>query len=307
MVHLHSIRRAALWCGVFISCGSVATSYVRTQSDPTTPVESLPELDSFLARIKENLRSDRLLLSQYTYKEKETEHHLDKKGKVKKTEVRVYEVYPSLEEDMTYRRLISKNGELIEDKKLEKQDKKHNKKVEQRARKLAKEKTSDRERRLAKETEEEQKEQDTIDELMQIYEYSMLGRETIDGHSTILLRFTPVHGYKPKTDDGKMLKKFRGRAWFSEQDYQLVQVEVELIENIRFGLGLVARLHKGAQLVFKRRRINNEIWLPAEAYAAGSARVLLLKVFRIEAVSEFSDYKKFTVASSVTFSEEVPP
>src|SRR2546425_8736423 len=64
----------------------------------------LPELNSFLQGVRKKLHSDRLLLSQYTYNEKVTVERLDKNGKVKETEVRVYEVYPSLEKRRTYRR-----------------------------------------------------------------------------------------------------------------------------------------------------------------------------------------------------------
>ena len=88
----------------------------------------LPELNSFLQEVRKHLRSDRLLLSQYTYTQTNTERHLDGNGNVKKTEVEVYEVYPSLEEGQTYRKLISKDGKPLSPRELEKQDQEHEKK-----------------------------------------------------------------------------------------------------------------------------------------------------------------------------------
>ena len=52
----------------------------------------MPDLSAFLGEVRKHLRSDRLLLSQYTYTETQTEHHLDKSGKIKKTESTVAEV-----------------------------------------------------------------------------------------------------------------------------------------------------------------------------------------------------------------------
>jgi hypothetical protein len=43
--------------------------------------------------------------------------------------------------------------------------------------------------------------------------------------------------------------------------------------------------------------VNDEQWLPARATYTASARVMLVKVLRIGGTSEFSDYRKFTVAT----------
>jgi hypothetical protein len=53
-----------------------------------------------------------------------------------------------------------------------------------------------------------------------------------------------------------------------------------------------------------RRKVNDEIWLPAEARFIGQARVLLVKTIRLDTLSEYSDYKKFTVATDSTVKSE---
>jgi hypothetical protein len=55
-------------------------------------------------------------------------------------------------------------------------------------------------------------------------------------------------------------------------------------------------------MTFQRRLVNNEIWLPEQAHFSGTGRLLLFKGLRIDTYSEYSDYKKFTVETSVTFS-----
>jgi len=248
-----------------------------------------------------------LLQSQYTYNMQETTQRLDKDGHIKKTEVHVYEVYPSLEEDMTYQRLISENGKPVDTQKLEEQDRDYSKKAEDRARKLAKDHKTEQEQRLAEESEESQKERKIIADLYKIYEIVLLRREIVDNHSAILVQFTPRPEYKPETREGKIMKKVRGRALVSETDYQVIRAEVELVDDYSIGLGLLARVYKGARLIFVRRKVNDEIWLPAEFHFIGSARALIFKQFRIDSTSLFSDYKKFSVTSSFEFSSKKPP
>ena len=261
----------------------------------------LPELAPFLQEVRKHLRSDRLLLSQYTYTLKNTERHLDGNGNVKKTEVEVYEIYPSLEEGHGYERKVERDGKPIGAKELEKQDREHEKKTSERARKLEREGTTEREKRLAKEAEERRKENEEIDEMFHLYEIVIVGREDLDGHTTIVLDFRPRPDFKTRTDAGKILKKMAGRAWVNESDRELIRIEAELIDNLSFGMGVLARLNKGAKAYFQRRRVNDEIWLPAEAHFTGTGRLLLLKGLRIDARSEFSDYKKFTVETSVSY------
>ena len=274
---------------------------VFAQIETSPDSQPLPELHAFLARVKDNLKSDRLLLNQYTFNMKSTTRYLDKEGRVNKTEIHEYEVYPSLDEDMNYERLISENGRPLDSAKLEEQDQKYKKKADARARKLASERKSDQEERLASEAEESRKERATIEELPELYEFKLLRRETIGGHSAVWIEFTPKPQYRPKTKSGDILKKLRGQALVSETDYQVIRANVELIDDYSVGLGLLVHVHKGAQMKFVRQKVNNEIWLPAEFQFIGSARALLLKQLRVEATSTFSDYKKYSVSSTYEF------
>ncbi len=148
MIPLANLRFQIAACALlFLFCSSPVFASDFSQAGTPDGDKPLPELSSFLAQVKGNLKSDRLLLSQYTYNMQETRKYLDKDGHVKKTEVHVYEVYPSLEEDMTYQRLISENGKPVDPRKLEEQDRDYSKKVEERARDQARENNSEQEQR----------------------------------------------------------------------------------------------------------------------------------------------------------------
>ncbi|MBI4483467.1 MAG: hypothetical protein HY652_11325 [Acidobacteria bacterium] len=212
----------------------------------------------------------------------------------------VYGVYPSLQVGRPYKRVISRDGKPVASKELEKQDREQEKKALEQARRLERERTDQREKRLAEEAEERRKEGEATDEIFRLYDIQMAGREILDGYSAILLTFSPRVDYKPRTDAAKILKKWRGRAWVHEEEHQLIRAELESIDDVTLGLGLLGRLKTGAKASFQRRKVNEEIWLPAMDHFSGAGRLLLLKGFKIDATSEYSDYKKFTVETSTS-------
>jgi hypothetical protein len=128
----------------------------------------------------------------------------------------------------------------------------------------------------------------------------MLRREPIEGIDTILATLTPKPGARPQTDDGKVMRHFKARAWISEADYELVRVEIEAIDNLSFGLGLLARVHKGTVATYQRRKVNGETWLPAEVTWTASGRLFLLRRLRLRGVSEFSNYRRYNVDTTTT-------
>jgi hypothetical protein len=279
---------------------SLATP-ARAVDGPSTA--ALPDLQAFLGEVRERLHSDDFLLDQYTFTERLTERRLDSDGQVKKITTSVYEVYPSQEPGRTYRKLVERDGKPLTSEELAKEDEKQEAKEAKKAAKLYGEDAS---RRASTESERRLKETKAIDELFRIYEFRIVGREALDGRDAIVVSFEPRPDVGTETRGGKILKKFAGRAWIDEEDRQLVRVEAELTDDLSFGFGLLAKLKKGSHAQILRRKINDEIWLPAEAHFVGNARLLLVKGLHIDALSEYSDYKKFTVATEATAAPEPP-
>lgn len=258
----------------------------------------LPELQPFLAEFRKTLHSDSLLLSQYTYTEKETVVTLDSDQKPKKTEVNVFEVYPNPEDWREYRRQIVKDGKPVPQPELEKKDRDQKKKVESEERKRKK-KTPEE---LAKIRAGAEREDDkAIGDIFAMYEIRIVRRESRENHPTILLNFKPRPRYKPKTKNAKIMQHMAGNAWVSEDDHELVRLELEIIEPISIGFGMLAKLHKGAHVAAERRKINDEVWLPEKVEAEVSGRIFMLKGINIRQVTEYSGHKKFSVETILKF------
>ncbi len=106
-----------------------------------------------------------------------------------------------------------------------------------------------------------------------VFAIRMIGRERVEAHDAIAFLLTPRPDAKPKTRAGEQIRHFSARAWVSENDHELVKLEAEAIDSLKFGLVGLAKLHKGARLSFLRRKVNGEIWLPAVARTHRSYRL----------------------------------
>ena len=254
----------------------------------------MPELEEFLEHLKQNLTGDRLLQSQYTFDRHETNRFIDSQGEVKKSTSKKWEVFPSFDPNLSYERLIEKDGVPIKPFQIENQDRKHRKKTE-RSKRLTPELIEKKQREAI------EKEQRQIEEIFRLFQFRIQGRDSLEGISTIVVSFEPRPSYRPALKSIRPLRKMRGRAWVCEDDSQLVKVEMETIEAVSLAWGMVARLHKGARLQFTRRKINDEVWLPAESHVLASGRILLVKKFRLENSNRYSDYRKFTVEDSINY------
>jgi len=265
------------------------------------PPKPMPDTRAFLEEVRRNLASDETLLENYTFNEEYVERRLDSGGGLKKVKQELFQVYPSVEPGKVYRRLVAVDGRKLSDEELAEQDKKHEAKSERRLSRHAGEDEEERRARLEGDTE---KERDVVDEVFRMDDIRIAGRELIDGRPTIVVTFTPRPDYKPVTKGAKVIQKLDGRAWIDEEDKQLVRLEGRLLENVGVGPAKLARLQKGATAWFQRRKVNDEIWLPAEARFTGAAKVFLVFGGRMELQSRYSDYKKFSVGTEESVTEK---
>ncbi len=255
----------------------------------------LPDYATFMAETRKRLEADDVRQSEYVYVETRREQKLDASGMSTKETLDVFESYPSLPNEARWRRQTVKDGKPVPPDELAQVDRERQKKVLEYAKKLERNPEKVREAEKKKHDEERRDSDRAVDDALRVYDIKMLGREVVNGYATIALSFTPRKDARPQTSEGKIMRHFAGKVWVSESEYEVVRLEAEAIETASFGLGLLARVHKGSKATFERRKVNGEQWLPARATYSASARVLLLKVMRIGGTLEFSDYRKFSV------------
>ena len=251
--------------------------------------------------MRKHLATDEERQSGYVYVERRTEQKVDSSGRQTSETVKTYEIYPGLPGQERYRRLIEENGQRVAADQLARQDRERKEDVDAYVKSQASE--SQRQKAAREREQARRRTNAAIDDLFRIYDIRMIRREPIDGHVTILATLDPKDSVRPQTDDGKIMRNFKARAWISETDYELVRIEIEAIRDLSFGMGLLARVHKGTIATFERRKVNNEVWLPAKVTWIASGRLLLVRRLRLRGISEFSNYKKFTVGTSETYGQ----
>jgi hypothetical protein len=265
---------------------------------PVAQERPLPDFDTFAAEVRTRLATDEERQSGYVFNERRVEQKVDAAGRVTDESVKVYEVYPGLPGEDRYRRLIEEDGRAIPSGRLTKLDGERRQQAEEYARKQAD--AAQHQKELRQQEKVRREYSAAVEDLFHIYDIRMLRREAIDGRDTIFATLTPRRDVKPRTDDGKVMRHFTARAWISESDFELVRVEIEAVDDLSFGLGLLARVHKGTVATYQRRKINNEAWLPAQVTWTASARVLLLRRLRLRGISDFSNYRRYSVDTSTT-------
>ncbi len=267
----------------------------------------LPDRDAFLREVRTRLDTNDDRLSGYSYVETTRRVKLDGGGRPAGESIRIAESYPGLPGEPRWERVLEEDGRRTPDADLRKLDLERQRKAEAYARRLPRQSDADRardEREAAKRRAERAAQ---VDDVFRAFDITLLGRDMLDGHDTVVVSLTPRPDARTRTRLGGFLKFFRGRAWISESDHELARLEVETTRTVSVGLGLLGRVHEGTRAAFDRRRSADGAWLPTRSEYTFSGRFLLLRRIRQGGTILFSNYRRFTVDTSQTFSPSVAP
>jgi hypothetical protein len=214
-----------------------------------------------------------------------------KLGKVEIGAQRTFEVYPSAVPGRTYKRLIAVDGQPLSDAELARRDAEHAADVAEEAARRQRETARQRDARLKQEADARRERDAIIADGFAVFEPKITGREVLEGHSVFVVALTPRPDARVTTREGRWMKQFEGRAWISEQDYQVARLEMRARDDVTIGWGIVGRVHEGSRFVFARRKFENA-WLPAEVVFDATGRTLLFRKFDIDVVTTYSGYKR---------------
>lgn len=117
-------------------------------------------------------------------------------------------------------------------------------------------------------------------------------RERLNGRDVIVVTFSPKPGAEPATREGKLAQHFRGKIFVDEADAEVVRVEAAAVDDITFGLGVVARMNKGATVTLVRERIDGETWLPTSIRLSGEGRAMVFRKLHVDHLIEWFDYRR---------------
>ena len=254
----------------------------------------LPDLKALFQQIDENQKAIDKLKENYAGTRNEEETELDKTGKISKREIHEYTFfYLSGNEVST---LVKKDGQPLSEEEQKKENDRVRKEIgeiEKRdARKEAKEEK-------AREEGKDKKEDDDvgIEVFLRACQFVNPRRERFRGQDVLVFDFEPNPEFKPRKLAEKVVHELAGVVWIDEKARDVARLEAYFVGDFRFGGGVLANLQKGTSFVFEQAYINNEVWLPTYEEAHVGVRVLLVKAFKVNEVTRYSDYKRFNVES----------
>jgi hypothetical protein len=132
-------------------------------------------------------------------------------------------------------------------------------------------------------------------------------RERFRGQDVLVFDFEPNPDFKAHKLEEKVVQKLAGVVWIDEKAHDVARLEAYFVGDMKFAGGLVANLQKGTSFVMEQQFINDEVWLPTYLEAHVGARVLLVKGFKVNEVTKYSDYKRFNIETLSTIGKPKEP
>lgn len=232
------------------------------------------------------------LARSYTCQNRQVIDHLGKNGEVKSTEIKTYDINFYYGEE--YSRLVAENDKPLNAD----QQKKEDEKLDKFLAKYRNESAEDREKRLAKEKKQREEGRAFLRDVVNAYDFKLVGEERVDGADSYVIEATPRPDFKPTQPHADMLKRIKGRMWIEKKDYNWVKVEAEATDTISFGLFLF-RIHPGSHFVLEKTLVNNEVWLLKRLDIHGGARIALFKNENIAQQDVLSNFRKYVTSVKI--------
>jgi len=212
----------------------------------------------------------------YTYMERDEDRRLDSLGQVKSQNVDVTRMM--LVEGARFEQVMEHNGQLPSAKEQRKSDEDLDK--------LKHETPQEKTARLRK----DQEDRSFLDEVLQAFDFQLVGEETVGGRPAYMLEATPNPGYHMHGKYGKMLSKVAGKLWVDKQDFGWIKVDGEVTQSFSMGL-FVARVQHGSHIILEQTCVGDAVWVPKRLEMRASARILFLKSLDIARILTYSDYR----------------
>ena len=214
--------------------------------------------------------------NHYIYIERDEDRRLDSLGKVKSENVDVTRMI--LVNGARFEQLMEHNGNLPSVKEQRKSD--------ENLEKLKHETPDERAAWLRK----DQEDRSFLEEVLQAFDFQLVGEETVGGKPAYVLEVTPHPGYHADGKYGKMLSKVAGKLWVDKQDFGWIKVDGEVTQSFSMGL-FVARVQRGSHIILEQTCVGDAIWVPKRLEVRASARIFFVKSLAIERILSYWDYR----------------
>jgi len=216
---------------------------------------------------------------EYVFMERDEDRRLDSLGQVQSDNVDVTQM--TLVNGVRFEQLMEHNGQIPSAE----EQKKHDQDFE----KLKHETPSERAARLRK----DQENRSFLRDLLEAFDFRLVGDEIIAGRPTYVLEATPHPGYHATGKYGRLFSRVQGKLWVDKQDFGWVKVDGEVTQSFSMGL-FVARVQRGSHIILEQTRLSDAVWVPERLEMRANARILFVKSLDLDRILTYSDYHRAT-------------
>lgn len=269
---------------------------------PKSSQVQLPELKALFKEIDDNQKAIDKLKENYAGTRVEDQTEFENDGRVKKREVSEYTFFFLDGEEIST--LVKKDSKPLSEEEQRKENDKTKSRIEEvQKRQTKKDAKEEKDKEEGKEAEDDP----GIEVFLRACQFVNPRRERFRGQDVLVFDFEPNPDFKAHKLVEKVVQKLAGVIWIDERAHDVVRLEAYFVGDMKFAGGLVANLQKGTSFVFEQEFVNNEVWLPTYEEAHVGVRFLLLKGIKVNAVTHYSDYKKFNVDTLSTIDNPKAP
>jgi hypothetical protein len=266
----------------------------------------LPDLKKLFEQLDANQKQIDKIKENYAGTRLEEETEYDKTGKVTKKEAKEFSFFYLDGEEIST--LVKKDGKELSENEQKKENEQTQKRLEE-VQKQSKKKEEKTEKAKEQGKDEKEKDEPGIEVFLRTSQFVNPRRERFRGQDVLVFDFEPNPEYKAKNLVERLVQELAGVVWVDEKANDVARLEAYFVGDFHLGGGILASVQKGTSFVFEQAYLNNEVWLPTYEEAHVGARVLLVKGFKLNAITRYSDYKRFNVETlnSIGKPKEVPP
>lgn len=160
-------------------------------------------------------------------------------------------------------------------------------KDEERMRKLV----SDPEER-AKRNKREKDDTDKAEQMLKAIPDAFIFKYDGDENGLVRLSFFPNPHYDAPTRELRVFRSLSGHMWINPTERRLVRIDGRLFEDVTFGWGLLARLHKGGTFNVVRQEVGPGHWDMVSLDVNMSGHAILFKTIAVTQHQTQSEFRR---------------
>jgi len=213
---------------------------------------------------------------RYTYVERDDDRRLNSLGQVKSESIDVTRMM--VVNGARFEQLLEHNGQPPSAKEQKRSDDDLDR--------LKHETLDEQAARLRK----DQENRAFLRDVLEAFDFRLVGEEIVDGRPAYVLQATPHLGYRAHGKYAKVFSRVEGKLWVDKQDFGWIKVDGQVTQSFSMGL-ILARVERGSHIIMEQTCVGDSVWMPKRIEIRATARILFLKGLDIQKTLTYTDYR----------------